>query len=146
MNTQITLKTGYQAVRAQLEGAISRNLAEKEAEWLVRLPDEVSDEIRGKYIKDAASLMSLFTPDYFAECVEGFDGDIADHAFLDFCVAEMNEKIAFLALVAWPLAYDRDEAWSALSFSLGEKWADKVSIKGYELPQGYTYVPAHFSD
>lgn len=50
-------------MRAQLEGAISRDLAEKEAEWLVRLPDEVSDEIRGKNIKDAASLMSLFTAD-----------------------------------------------------------------------------------
>lgn len=129
MTTQLPLKTDYQAVRAQLEGAISANLAEQEEEWLAKLPNkEVADETRGAYVRDVASLMSLFTPDYYAQCVDAFDGDTDEHAFLDFCIQEMNENIAYLALVAWPNAIGRDDAWSALSFPLEQQWADKVSI------------------
>jgi hypothetical protein len=136
MNAQLPMTTDYQAVRAQLEGAISRNLAEQEEKWLAKLPNkEVADETRGAYVPDVASLMSLFTPDYYVECVESFDGEPASHAFLDFCIREMNEKIAYLALVAWPNAIGRDDAWSALSFPLSQLWGDKVNIKGEDAPE-----------
>jgi hypothetical protein len=128
MTTQLPLKTDYQAVRAQLEGAISQQLAMVEDKTLAQVPEDVADELRGGYVRDVAGLVSLFTPDYYAECVESFDGDLASHDFLDFCVQEMNENLAYLALCAWPNAIGREYAWSALSFPLEQRWADKVSI------------------
>ena len=127
--TQLPLKTDYQAVRAQLEGAISQSLAEQEEEWLAKLPKDVAEGMRGDYVRDVARLVSLFTPDYYAEYVESFDGDIASHDFLSLCLQEMNETIAYLALVAWPKAICKDHSWSALTFPLEQQWADKVSIK-----------------
>jgi hypothetical protein len=97
--------------------------------------------MRGGYLRDVAGLVSLFTPDYYAECVEAFDGDTDEHAFLDFCIQEMNENLAYLALCAWPNAIGREHAWSALSFPLEQKWADKVSIIDDVL-----YLSATFTD
>ena len=128
MTTHLPLKTDYQAVRAQLEGAISEALASAEEKKLATLPDDVAEMVRGEYVGDTAKLLSLFTPDYFAGCVEAFDGNTDEHAFLDFCIQEMNENLAYLALCAWPNAIGREHAWSALSFPLEQQWADKVSI------------------
>ena len=141
MNIQLPLNTDYQAVRAQFEDAIGGNLAEKEAEWLSKLPDEVSDELRGGYVQDTASLMSLFTPEYYAECVDNYEGNITDPRFYLACIQEMNEKIAYLALTAWPNAIDRDAAWVALSYPLGNQWADRVSIKGKDNRKTSKRVP-----
>ena len=142
MTTQLPLKTDYQAVRAQLEQAFSKNLAEVEEQALAQLPNkEVADEIRGSYVKDTAALVSLFTPDYFAGCVEAFDGDPASHDFLDFCVQELNENLAYLALVAWPNAIGREYAWSALSFPISQRWGDKVSFNEEEGPKAETAPP-----
>ena len=128
MTTHLPLKTDYQAVRAQLEGAISEALASAEEVFLARLGGEIADDLRGGYVGDTAKLMSLFTPDSLASYAEAFDGDTSEHDFLDFCIQEMNELIAYLALVAWPNAIGRDYAWSALSFPLSQQWTDKVSI------------------
>lgn len=138
MTTQLPLKTDYQAVRAQLEGAISQKLAMVEDETLAKLPKEVADDMRGGYVRDVAGLVSLFTPDYYAGCVDAFDGDTAEHAFLDFCIQEMNENLAYLALCAWPNAIGREHAWSALSFPLEQQWADKVSIIEEDQPMAET--------
>ena len=128
MTTQLPLKTDYQAVRAQLEGAISEKLASAEEKTLATLPEKIADDLRGDYVGTTAKLMSLFTPDILASYADAFDGDTAEHAFFDFCIQEMNEQIAYLALVAWPNAIGRDYAWPALSFPLEQRWADKVSI------------------
>ena len=129
MTTQLPLKTDYQAVRAQLEQAFSKNLAEVEAQALAKMPKAVAEEMSGGYVRDVSALVSLFTPDYFAECVEAYDGDTAEHEFFDFCISEMNETIAYLALCAWPKVVGGDTAWGALSFALEQQWSDKVIIK-----------------
>ena len=132
MTTQLPLKTDYQAVRAQLEQAFSKNLAEVEAQALAKMPKAVAEEMSGGYVRDVSALVSLFTPDYFAECVEAYDGDTAEHEFFDFCISEMNETIAYLALCAWPKVVGGDTAWGALSFALEQQWSDKVSFKDEE--------------
>ena len=129
MTTELPLQTDYQAARAQLEGAISKKLAMVEYKTLASLPQEVADDMQGGYVRDVAVLLSPFTPDYYAELVASFDGDAAEHAFLDFCIQELNEYHAYLALVAWPNAVGREYAWPALSFPLEQQWADKVSIR-----------------
>jgi hypothetical protein len=53
--------------------------------------------------------------------------DVAEDDFIDFCIQELNENIAYLALIAWPQAIGRDYAWSALRFSLTQ-WTDKVTL------------------
>ena len=147
MTTQLPLKPDYQAARAQLEGAISKKLAMVEDKTLASLPRYVADDMRGGYVRDVAVLLSPFTPDYYAECVEGFDGDAADHAFLDFCIQELNEYHAYLALVAWPNAVGRDYAWPALSFPLEQRWADKVSIlEEARYPEILEYCVEELSD
>lgn len=83
----------------------------------------------------------LFTPEYYAQCVECYDGDTASHDFLDFCVQELNENLAHLALIAWPNAIGREHAWSALSFPLKVQWGDKVSINDEEAPKTETAPP-----
>lgn len=127
--TVLPIKTDYQAVRAQLEGAIQQKLQRVETQALSGQPKEVADELRGGYLTDTAKLLSIFTPEYFAQTVEFYEGGDDEHDFLDYCISAMNEEIAYLALCAWPNAIGRDTAWSALSFPLEQQWADKVEIK-----------------
>lgn len=54
MTTQLPLKTGYQAVRAQLERAFPKNLAKVEAQALAEVPKELADECRGGDVRDTA--------------------------------------------------------------------------------------------
>lgn len=54
--------------------------------------------------------------------------DLDDDDFLDFCIRELNEQVAYLALLAWPRVVGRDEAWSALSSCLEGRWKDKVAF------------------
>ena len=129
MATQLPLRTDYQAVRAQLEGAIQQNLLEEETKALAKHKPAIADDLHGSYLTDTARLMSLFTPELFSACVENYDGGTAEYEFFDSCIQEMNEEIAYLALVAWPNVVGKEGAWSALSLPLEQQWSDKVSIK-----------------
>ena len=131
MNAQLPMTTDYQAVRAQLEEAILPNLAEFEDRIRAGLPEKLAEEMRGIHIKNTDNLLCLFTPELYADCLETYNGELS---FIGFCLREMNEKIAFMALVSWPVAYDREGSWSALSFYM-DKWTDKVSIKGEDAPE-----------
>ena len=126
-----TTNADYTVARDKLGGAISSNLEDAEKRDLPTHPKEVADDLRGGYVRDAALLTALFTPAVHAEYVEGYEAsgnDVAEDAFLDFCIQELNEQIAYLALVAWPNAIGRDYAWGALSFPLKNQWSDKVAF------------------
>ncbi len=129
MNELTPIGTDYQAVRAKIEGTILPKLAEFEEYSLAQLSKHVADEMRGIHVKNTANLMSLFTSDLYEDCVSAYGADASSDDFVDFCLQELNDKIAFMSLVAWPVAYDREGAWSALSFHMPQ-WADKVSIIG----------------
>ena len=129
--TTATTNADYAVAHKNLGKAITRDLEAAGKRELPDYPKEVADELRGGYVRDAEMLTAIFTPTLHAGYVGSYElmgKDVADDDFLDFCIRELNEQVAYLALVSWPRVVGRDDAWSALSFPLRGRWKDKVAF------------------
>ena len=127
----MTTNADYTVARDKLGKAITRDLEAAEKLELPDYPKKLADELRGGYVRDAEMLTGIFTPRIHAGYVESYElmgKDVAEDDFLDFCIRELNEQVAYLALLAWPRVVGRDDAWSALSYLLKGRWKDKVAF------------------
>lgn len=124
MTNSIDIYSNYNKTIQQIRTELEPILRKKEEDWLANMGDNFEESMRGHYKKDLELLVSMITPQNYADCLECYDPKHMKMPFHDFLVQEVAEQIPAMLCNTLPTILGEEHVKDMIRFSIGQRFPD----------------------